>query len=259
MPTSFRNLTQRLETHLVCTTTTAQYEWFTDWMPTEGIDNIRAVMKAKNASGNFQWQLAIQYAAVRPDDPTAPATLSQQQTGNGEYQTQDVSVATNMGDYRLFRLGIAYNSSQTGMNQADVSLQASWKQIGTDLGTRRVVLSIADTGTKYEPLTDWVPATFMTKVRAAFVLNSITPSTGHLGYRLAYQTAGTTVAQPGAWQLLEAGMTRPGNGVTYSERNTQDLTLTTGDMWFRLGVAYDQDSSVDANYTGVLDAACQCW
>lgn len=231
-------------------------------MPTEGVENIRAVLKARNTSGaTFQWQLAIQYAAVRADDPSAPATLAQQQGGNGEYQTQDVSVAANMEDYRLFRLGIAYSSSQAGMNQGDVSLQASWKQVGTDLGARRVILSIVDTGTKYEPLTDWVPATFMTKVRAAFVLNSITPSTGHLGYRLAYQTAGTTVTQPGAWQLLEAGMTRPANGVTYSERNTQDLTVTTGasDMWIRLGVAYDQDSSVDANYTGVLDAACQCW
>lgn len=258
---NFRNLTRYNESHLVSTTTTTQYAWFTDWMSADGIDNIRAVLKCKNASGaNFRWQLAIQYAEVRADAPrNQMGTLGTQQTGSGEYQTQDVSVTTDMNANRFFRLGIAYSSAAAGMEQGDVCLQASWKQLGTDLGSSRVTLNVNDNGVKYEPLTDWVPATIMSNVKAAFILTGITPSTGHLGYRLAIQFAGTTIAQPGAWQLLEAGYSRPGNNVTYDERNTAALTPNANtDMWFRLGVAYNQDSSVDTNYTGVLDAYCSC-
>lgn len=258
---NFRNLTQYREAHLVSTTTTTQYSWFTDWMTADGITNIRAVLKCKNASGaNFRWQLAIQYAAVRADNPGTPATLGNQQTNSGEYQTQDVPVGTGMDANRLFRLGIAYSSAQTGMEQGDVSLQASWLQLGTDLGSSRMVLGVVDSGVKYAPLTDWIPATVMSKVKAAFILTSITPSTGYLGYQFAIQFAGTTVAQPGAWELLGAGYTRPGANVTYEEHNSAAIAPAANtNMWFRLGVAYNQNSSgVDTNYTGVLDAFCSC-
>jgi len=258
---AFRNLTRCREAHLVSTTTTTQYEWFTGWMSADGIANIRAVVKCKNASGaNFRWQVAIQYAEVRGDEPrTQMGTLGAQQTNSGEYQTQDVSVTTDTDANRFFRLGIAYSSAAAGMEQGDVSLQASWKQLGTDLGTSRVVLSVNDNGVKYEPLTDWIPATIMSKVKAAFILTGITPSTGHLGYQFAIQFAGTTVAQPGAWELLEGAYTRPGNNVTFEEHNSAaKAPVANTNMWFRLGVAYNQDSGVDTNYTGVLDACCSC-
>lgn len=259
MPTQFRNVTPQMLRHLVVTNTVVQYEWFTGWMSCDGVDNIRAVLKCKNATdNNFNWQLAIQYAAVRADNPGAPGTLGANQTSSGEYQTGDVSVATNMGSNRLFRLGIAYSSSAAAQKQGDVYLQASWKQVGTDLGTRRVTLALSDSSNRYVPLTGWIPATFMAKVKAAFVLTSITPSNGNFKYRLAYQTAGTMVEQAGAWNDIENAFTQPANGVSYDEHNTGEIALTVTDMWFRLGVAYTQAGGVDANYSAVLDAACAC-
>ncbi len=259
---SFRNLTQYAECHLVSNNTgTTLYQWFTDWMCCDGVDAIRAVLKAKNAtSANFSWQLAIQYAPVRSDNPDAPAAIGNGQTGSGEYQTGDLSLAAQADapTHRLFRLGIAYTSVNASVQQADVSLQASYKSVATPLGMARATLAITDSSNKYEVLTPWIPAIYMAKVKAAFVLNSINPSNGNFKYRLAYQTAGTTVTQPSAWTDIESGWTQPGNGVTYSERNTGEVTVTTSEMWFRLGVAYTQAGGVDTNYTAVLEAVLSC-
>jgi len=249
------------EQHLVTTSTTVEYAWFTDWLPTEGVDYIRAVLKCVNATGNsFQWQLAVQYAAVRNDAPGSPATLQQAQTGSGEYQTGDVNVATSMAANRMFRLGVAYTTTAANqpVQQGDVSLEAAWMQLGTDLGTRSVAISALDTGTKYAVLTPWIPAIYMTKIKAAFSMNSITGATSNLRYQLAYQTAGATVQQPNAWVNAEVntGWTTP--SLTYNERNTGEVALSTSDMWFRLGVAYSMTSGVDTNVTAVLDAACSC-
>lgn len=214
------------------------------------------VLKAKQAGANFTWQLAIQYAAVRVDEPDAPSTLGNAAAGSGEIPTGDISVSGTTPSKRFFRLGIAYSSS-SGVTQADVSLVASWKSVATPLAARRVTLAVADLGTKYEVLTDWMPATFMSKVKAVFMLNSITGASSQLRYRLAVQTAVSSVQQPGTWTDLEAGWTTPSG--TYSERNTGELTVsTTTEMWFRLGVAYGMTSTIDSNVTAVLDAICSC-
>lgn len=227
-------------------------------MPCDGVDNVRAVIKAKNSAANFQWQLAVQYAAVRVDSPGQATPIGSAQSNNGEYSTGDLSLATDMGNNRLFRLGIQHSSATASVQQADMFLQASWKQVGTDLDTRRVTLAVADSSDKFEVLSQWVPATFMSKVKAAFVLTSITPSNGNLRYKLAYQTASTAIEQPGAWLDAEQNWTQPANGTSYAERNTGEIALSVTDMWFRLGVKYSQAGGVDSNYTAVLDAALSC-
>ena len=95
-------------------------------------------------------------------------------------------------------------------------------------------------------------------MKAAFSLNSITPSNGNLRYKLAYQTAATSVQQPGAWTDAEGNWSQPGNNVTYAERHTGEIALNVTDMFFRLGVKYSQAGGVDSNYTAVLDAALAC-
>jgi len=252
---NFRNLTDYTEQRLISTSTTVQYAWFTDWETCDGIDNIRAVLKSKNSSAAFGWQLAIQYAAVRADDPGSPATLATAQSGSVEYQTGDVSVATNMAANRLFRLGIAYSSPSGGVQQADVALLASYKSVGTQLGRKSLSLGVVDNGTKYEPLTGWVPATFMSKIKAAFMLNGITGASSNFRYQLAYQTAGTNLSQPNAWTNAETnGFVTP--SITYNERNTGEIAVSTSDMFIRLGVAYSMTSGVDTNVTAQLDAIC---
>ncbi|MBK7395781.1 MAG: hypothetical protein IPJ34_05605 [Myxococcales bacterium] len=256
---NYRNLTAQIQRHLISNNTTPLQEWFTDWMSCDGIDNIRLVIKVKNSGASFSWQPIVQYAAVRVDSPGAATTIGNGQSNNGEYNPGDIAVATDMGNNRLFRLGVQYSSASASVQQGDVYLQASWRQAGTDLGTRRVTLAVADSSDKYEVLTPWMPATFMAKVKAAFVLTSITPSNGNLRYMLAYQTADTAIEQPGTWQDAEAGWSQPGNGTTYAERNTGERSLANlTQMWFRLGVKYSQAGGVDANYTAVLDAALAC-
>jgi len=259
-----RNCTPYIERQLVAWSNTTAYEWLTPWMSCDGIEAIRAVVKCKNASGaNFQWQLVVQYAAVRADSPGQAVTLGAQQTNNGEYNPGDITTGISGASYmpanRLFRLGIAYGSAAASVQQGDVSLVASWKQVGTDMGSRRVTLAISDNGDHFEPLTDWYPATFMTKVKAAFVLTSISPANGNLKYRLCYQTAATSVEQPSiGWTDLETAYTQPANTVTYEEHNSAEQAVNTSDMWIRLGVHYAQAGGVDTNYSAVLDAACSC-
>ena len=102
-----------------------------------------------------------------------------------------------------------------------------------------------------------MPATFMSKVKAAFSLTSITPSDGNFKYKLVYQTAGTQVQQPGAWTDAEVAFTQPASGTSYDEHNTGEIAVTTSDMWFRLGVAFGQ-TGIDTNHSAVLDAYCSC-
>ncbi len=252
----FRNQTPDLQAHVVSNNTTTLYLWLTGWLSCDGVDNIRFVARAKNATGSgFRWQPAIQYAAVREDSPGAPGTLGTQQTDNGDYGTGDISVSTDMGNNRMFRLGIAYSSSTASVQQGDVYLQATWKQVGTYLGSRQVQLDVDGTGTRYQVLTDWMPATFMSYVKAAFVLTTITGTSANLKYRLAYQTAATMTEQPTGWTDAEQGWTTPQN--TYDERNTGEVSLSTSNMWFRLGVAYALTSGSTVT-TAVLDACCAC-
>jgi len=253
----FRNLTRYAEHHLVATSSTVQYEWYTDWLPTDGVDNIRAVLKAKNTSGGqFGWQLAIQYATVRADNPDTPGTLGTQQDSDGEYVTGDLAVGTSMQSKRLFRLGVAYFSAGAAV-QGDVALVASWKSVGTILGAQTVNLEVVDSGgIKYMPLTGWVPATFMAKIKAAFILSGLT-ITSNFRYQLAYQLATTSVQQPDAWATAEASWTTP--STANNERNTGEITVSASSkMWFRLGVAYSMTSGVDQNATAQLDAVLSC-
>jgi hypothetical protein len=256
---AFANLTRYIERRLVSPSNTTVYEWFTTWMPTEGIDNIRAVLKSKNAtSANFNFQLAIQYTAVRGDNPGAPSTLGTLQSGSVEYQTGDVSVSNNMATNRLFRLGIAYASATASVQSADVCLQASWKQVGTNLGGARVICSLSEpNNVQVRPVTGWMPATIMSKIKAAFTLTSITPADGNFKYKLVYQTAGTMVQQPKAWTDAELNFTQPTNGTSFDEHNTGEIALTTTDMWFRLGVSFGQ-AGIDTNHSAVLDAFLSC-
>jgi len=256
MPYQLQNATGLFSRHLSCQTTGTFYEWFTPWMSCDGVDNIRAVLKAKNASANLAWQLVVQYAAIRVDNPGSATTLAAAQTANGEYNPGDISVATDMGNNRFFRLGIAYGA--TAGQQGDLTLQASWKQVGTDLGTAQATLALSDSSNRYEAITAWIPATFMSKVKVAFVVNSITPSNGNFKYRLAVQTAATTTAQPTAWTDLEQAFQQPGNGTNYSEHHTGEIAVTTSDMWFRLAICYTQAGGVDSNYSAIVNAACSC-
>lgn len=251
----FANLIPYVERHLAATSTTVLYAWLTGWQSADGVDSIRAVIKTKNAVEAFQWQLAIQYAEVRADAPSAPVLpLNTWNDANQDTQTGEVSVSGSTATNRLFRIGIAYRSSYATVSQGDVGLIASWKSFATPMGAKRVTLAVADLGTKYEALTEWFPATLMAKIKAAFVMNSITGNLSNFRYRLAYQTAGAIIQQPNAWVEAEQTWTTP--SVSYNERNTHELTVSTADMWIRLGVAYGHTSGVDSNTTAILEANC---
>jgi hypothetical protein len=42
------------------------------------------------------------------------------------------------------------------------------------------------------------------------------------------------------------------------ERNTGEISRTTTNMWFRIGVAYSTVSTIDVNITATLDAILSC-
>lgn len=240
MAACFRE-TAYVERHLVSVTNTTQYAWFTGWMLATGVDTIRAVMKVKNATGtSFQAQPAIQTAAVRTDAPGAASALGSLQTGNTEYNTQNVTVSTVTSGALWFRLGVAYQSSTAGLTQADVGLGASFQQFGGLLDSRTVELTANDTSLQVAVLTRWFPAVFFSKIKAVFA------ATGALGgtafqFQLAIQSAPTSIEQPGTWSLLGSAQAVGSSSVEVNLGELAPASAVT-DMWLRVGVVYNLSS-----------------
>jgi hypothetical protein len=224
------------EDRLIATSTTLQYRWYTPWQLAVGVTTIRPVLKSKNSSGSsFSWQYVIQTATVRTDDPGGPQTLAAAQTGDGEYCPGDVTVSSYTGSAMWFRLGVAYKYSGVSPTvvEADVGHQASWNQLGTILGSRSVQLDANDGGSRIAPLTGWFPAIYAGYIRAAIIANGVSGGS-YLQYKIMSQTAATSIQQPGSWTSIDTGW----HALTTNTETTPELTLSTSDMWARIGVAY---------------------
>src|SRR5262245_14880242 len=90
-----------------------QYAWLTSWYLAAGVDTIRAAVKCFNVVkdaglSSFQWQLCIETAKARPDNPNTTITLlGTQQANAGEYKTGSLTVSGSTAGAMWFRLGVA--------------------------------------------------------------------------------------------------------------------------------------------------------
>lgn len=221
--------------HLVVTSTTVLYAWYTGWILCAGMKGARMVLKNKAVTGNFQSQPCIQLAAVRADNPGGASTKGALTTGAGEACTGALDLTSDTGDMFLIRFGVAYSlSSGSTAGQADVGLDVAYDQCGSLLGAYTLSLTTTTTTDAFTVLTGWVPATQASKIMAALVARSVT---GNFQYRLCYRTAATSKDDPGAWSTTLHSWQGAG------ESNTGELGLTlTGVMWVQIGIQYSLSS-----------------
>lgn len=229
-------LTRVSSRHLVACSTTMVYEWFTGWLPAVGVDAVRPLAKVRATDSAFQWQFALQTAAVRTDHPSNPVLKDALQTGAGERCPGDIPVATDTQSVAFVRLGLGYKAS-SGTAQADVSAQFAWAACGRMIAAETVQLATTSTGSDVQAVevSEWIPAFQVDKVKAALVIASLS---GNLQCRLCIRTAVTSPEQPGAWTSIGD----PWHG-SAAELNTGELPVSLGSvMWVQVGLQYQNSS-----------------
>lgn len=245
--------TRRLRATAAATSGAPQYDFYTPWMPAIGVDNLRAMIRAKSASSNLSWAQCIETASIRTDNATSPQVITGYTSGVAEVSTGSFSITSYLGSPLAcwFRLGIAhYNNNATGIAEGDVALQTSWFQSGRIVDGRRVMLYTTDTANKFQVLTRWIPAIHVAKVRAAIIVNGVSGAVG-LTVQLAQQGCPTNDANPGAWSAIAGTSNSISSGVL--EYNTGDIS--NGDavnQWIRYGVLYASATSGQVN--GILNS-----
>ncbi|HNC98987.1 MAG TPA: hypothetical protein PKW90_22825 [Myxococcota bacterium] len=229
------NLTPVVQKHLVATTETVTYEWFTGWLPAATLTRIHVLLKSKATSGIFQVQVAMQTAVTRADDPSAPDVVGSTHTNAGEWCGSPVDVTELLEEVALVRFGVAYKVTTSGLAQGDVSLQMAYESCGRVVGTQTLALSTSSSSDSFVPVTGWLTALSAEKVRAVVVSRA----EGNFRWKLAYRTAATSVEDSGSWSPLEAEYH------TVGEVNTEDLTPTLTDvMWVQYGLLYSSSSGL---------------
>lgn len=236
------------QVHVVATSTDAIYTWLTPWMLAPGASNAKCTLKRRAVTGNLQCQVAYQTAAVRTDKPDDPATIGAAQSGAGEYCTGKVDISAGTASKTWIRFGVAASLTQAGSpGQADVSLDSATDACGQLVGTTTVSPVTYSTTNGFVPVTGWLPALAVEKLRATIVISGLV---GNFQCRLAYRVATTSKETPGAWSTtFDAWRTADG------EYNTGDLTPTTGsDMWVQVGLQFANSSGTAVGQATVTSA-----
>jgi hypothetical protein len=241
-----RPTTKRLKT----STTTEQFEPFTDWMPGVGLDTVKMVIKRKSVqlagtAPTYNVKPAIQVALVRPDNPDDWVVITGvgPYGGPGESNTGEMSVAATTAGKFFVRLGVSYYLGGTAPTngQADVEVQVSYVSCGSIVGSMSQDLQAFNTTTdSHVAITGWIPAIDADKVVAAFVISNLVNNFRCL---LAYRKATTSIQVPSVWASLEGSTYRTGN----NETTTGEITLAVGaEMFVQFGLAFSQGTAGQA-------------
>lgn len=213
-----------------------------NWVAATGLKSVNFMAKIRGAAGtmNLIIQPAIQLAETRVDVPDAPVLLgatsmsSADQNPEKAFPAFDVSASTD--DHMYARLGIGYKASGAGEAMAEVLVTTLLENYGKTLPARSFNLVAATNTSCFQPIAEWLPASMVKYVKAAFF--QANPS--HLTFQLVWQWAETSVQNPSAWDSAETE-------VWYDDEDLEVLTPEmepdTGDqMWVRPGVEYKSDT-----------------
>lgn len=209
------------------------YEWFTDWIPCTGVDGARTVLRIAAINGNFQGRVVYQTATVRTNKPNGPTTDDGWNTSEGAYY-HEFDLTTVTDDYFFIRFGVEFSGHTSTLGSADVSLQVAYRAKGMHRGSISKNLIALDTAANLiqrEIITDWIPASEVSKFNAAYVVSE---ADANFQFRYAYQTAATTVEEPDAWTSVGSWNT---SGDQEDNLNDQSPTVSSK-MWVRFALEY---------------------
>jgi hypothetical protein len=243
----------RQQKRLSALSATQVIEWYTEWISCVGLDDAMPVLIARRAtSANFEAQLVIQVAKVRTDDPEAPVLKGAAQTPSNsriDYNPGVLDLSSDTAGAMFIRFGVAYNFA-AGQSQAaaEVGLMVAYARCGELQGAGTWQLDAASTSDQFVVISGWLPRIQVDRVKLAAICTGLT---GNLQWRLAYRTAATEQATPGAWNLVTDANAPYGAG----ERNTGELTVSLGaNLWVQFAIAYKLSAAGagQASLTGAL-------
>lgn len=200
-------------------TTQYQYFWFTGFMSCIAMDAVLSSVKITNIAGGCQITPFVQFAAVRPDAPSAPAGIPAvtptNWTTNGEkivtVANYAMASAANGNTYVRFGVGVLVTAAGTGV--ADVTFQLSYLQLGKLLPPWSGHLSATSTTAIITPITGWMSALNISAVEAAIVMGDRGNS---YAVDLVYRTAAASEETPDAWSSGVLAAAIAANGETNS-------------------------------------------
>lgn len=227
-----------------------QLEWYTDWMPAIGLDNVQGVLKNKAVTGNFESRMAMQTAAIRTDNPDSPILLESSYQASGERCSSVLSIATDLLSKCFVRFGVGYHlSSGSTPGQSDTSLELAYNSCGRIIGGDVAQLYVPGTTSFYRAFTGWIPAAHAAKVKAAIVILN---ASANFRCQLAQRTATTSRESTSAWSSALEGGWHSGNG----EYNTGEVSLSNGSsFWVQFGLEYQLSSGSSGEATASVSVA----
>ena len=251
---------------LVTTETEWVYEPFTDWTPVIGLDTVKAVLKRKSTSiqgsGNMKFKVVAQYAKVRADNPEPWETPSgvSEYSDDGDSCTGEITLGTSAENAFFVRFGVGYKldgmPTPPTLGQSDVALQVSYNACGRMVGGRTLQLQADSDKDRFHPVTGWVPAISVNKVKAAIIMTA--DSGGTIQCRLTYRTADAITEETGGWDTSLDSWHKPSSGSNW-EGNTGEIPGTgfsiDSKMWIQFGIRYALEmSSTTFSYATVSTA-----
>jgi hypothetical protein len=212
---------------------------YTNWMPAVGIDKVNAILRRKSttiSTGSFRCQLAMQCAGVRTNNPSAWAVIGADFGDDGDDCTTYQTVSGTTAGKFFVRFGVAcWCSTLPATGSSSVGMQIAFDACGKIVGSRTFQAVVRSPDYVTQPVTRWIPATNVEKVKAAMIVSGA--STNNLKTILAFRTATATVETPSAWTNIGSEQQ---NSI---EHGTGEIDLTTGFspalstlMWIQFGI-----------------------
>jgi hypothetical protein len=243
--------TKSVQKRLTALSSTQVVEWFVGWMSASGMDEVMPVLKAGAATSQyFEAQIVMQTAKVRTDMPEGVVALGSVQTPSSgviAYNPGVLDISADTGPAMFVRFGVAYKfTSGQAQAAAEVDLEVAWVRCGEVAGSGTYLLSTTTVDDQFALVTGWLQSILVQQVKLSAICTSLT---GNFRWRLAYRTAATSQASPGAWSLV----TDANAPYTSGERCTGDLSVSLGaTMWVQFAILYDLSSAG----SGQAELAC---
>lgn len=230
----------------VMSTSWAFIDW-TGWFPVTGGEVADVVADLQNGTTDVEIVAAVQYAAVRPERPGAPAIFT---SASGTSSQSRYRETLSVGSQMWARVGIAARLSSTATVQWGQGC-AQWWWSRTSCGRRigSVVATVnpsPSTNALVIPVGPRLATVGVTAIKAGILIEGL--SGGSLKDKMVVRLFDDDPESPGAWQDLETYHTASGD----TGRNTTALAVSgvtgfSSAMWFETAVMIEpQDADIQA-------------
>ncbi len=133
-----------------------------------------------------------QTATFRTDNPDTPVLLTGTTlAGAGEKPAAAYSLTSAVATKFWIRFGLAIRAGSAGLAQGDFGLQAAFVPLGQLIGSARIDTLVSNSTPTYFPIGGPIPAIVFSKLRLAYLLESVS---GSAAWKIAYRTGPTSLA-----------------------------------------------------------------